>query len=119
MVLLPKRFVYVSFKSYITTFAELLHQELEGTGYKCRRSVPNRWTLPSFTVRALTCRGSPTAPLEPEDVVATSLSGLHLGEVNCVPALDDPILVAQVRESERQLLARCKGAALSSDTPTS
>jgi short-subunit dehydrogenase len=48
----------------------------------------------------------PTPPLRPEDVVTAALAGLRLGEVICVPGLDDPALVAQVGERERALVAR-------------
>ena len=44
-----------------------------------------------------------TIVMEPEDVVEASLAGLSLGEVICVPALDDPNLLMQIQESERQL----------------
>lgn len=103
---LPKRVVYAACKSYITTFTELLHHELEGTGVRVQALCPSSVGHTEFHGQGVDLSRLPAAPLEPGDVVTASLSGLRLGEVICVPGLDDPALVAQVRESERQLLAR-------------
>ena len=40
----------------------------------------------------------------PEDVVEASLAGLALGEVPCLPALDDPTLIAGVDSAHGDLL---------------
>ena len=42
--------------------------------------------------------------MKPQAVVEASLAGLGLGEVICVPALDDPALIAKYQESERGVL---------------
>jgi len=42
--------------------------------------------------------------MSPEDVVEASLAGLALGEVLCVPALDDPTLISGVDSAHRDLL---------------
>jgi hypothetical protein len=42
--------------------------------------------------------------MTPEDIVEASLKGLQLGEVICVPALDEPDLLWQVQEYERRVL---------------
>ena len=48
----------------------------------------------------------------PEDVVAASLVGLERGEVICVPALDDPSLLAQIDERQRQLFEQTRSGSL-------
>jgi len=40
--------------------------------------------------------------MSPEEVVEASLMGLKLGEVVCVPALEDQNLLTNVQESERK-----------------
>lgn len=39
--------------------------------------------------------------MTPEEVVEASLAGLRLGEVICVPTLDDPNLLLTIDESQR------------------
>lgn len=40
--------------------------------------------------------------MKPEDVVQASLVGLKLGDVICVPAMEDPGLLTQIQETEKQ-----------------
>jgi hypothetical protein len=40
--------------------------------------------------------------MRPEDVVQASLAGLKLGEVICVPAMEDLSLLTQIREDEKR-----------------
>ena len=47
--------------------------------------------------------------MKPEQMVDASLAGLPLGEVTCMPALDDPAFLTQLQESERRLLERSNG----------
>lgn len=102
---LPRRVVYAACKSYITTFTELLHHELEGTGVQVQVVCPGgtRGTefhddMPGFDESRF--------QIEAQDIVQASLAGLRLGELICIPGLDDPELAGKVRESERQLLQR-------------
>jgi uncharacterized protein len=39
--------------------------------------------------------------MEPDEVVAASLAGLELGEVLCLPGLQDPELLGSVSEAQR------------------
>ena len=52
------------------------------------------------------------AVMTPEAVVEASLAGLRLGEVLCVPALDDPSLLTQIKECERRVLEYSGGGAV-------
>lgn len=104
---LPKRAVYAACKAYIVAFTEALHHELAGTNVRVQVLCPGRvgdtefhQNVPGF---------DPTRPSSPafrtEDVVTASLAALRLGDVLCSPGLEDPALIEQYRESERQLLA--------------
>lgn len=105
---LPKRAVYAACKSYVTAFTELLHHELEGSGVRVQALCPGLVAQTEFfdAVPGFDRSRLATAGLNPEDVVTASLSGLRLGEVLCVPGLDDAALIERVRESERELAAR-------------
>lgn len=105
---LPRRVVYGACKSYINTFTELLHHELEGTGVQVQVLCPGLVGGTEFhdNIPGHDLSGRPPPGLDPSGVVEASLAGLRLGEVVCVPGLDDPALVDRVREDERDLLGR-------------
>jgi hypothetical protein len=52
--------------------------------------------------------------MSPEDIVEASLAGLRMGEVICVPPLDDPSLLTQVAQDQRQLWEHSNGNTISS-----
>ena len=110
---LPKRATYAAMKAYINTFTQILHNELEGTGVHVQALCPGvvrtefHQRMGMDPARLLV--GMVTTP---EDIVEASLAGLRLGDVICVPALDDPGLLAQLRESERQVLDHSSSGAL-------
>jgi hypothetical protein len=43
--------------------------------------------------------------MSPDDLARASLAGLRLGEVVCVPALEDPSAVQRVDDASRAVLA--------------
>jgi hypothetical protein len=45
----------------------------------------------------------PPLMMEAEDLVGASLAGLKLGEVICIPALEEADLLKQLQEDERRL----------------
>ncbi len=105
---MPRRVVYAGCKAYINTFTEALHHELEGTGVLVQALCPGPVQdtefhdhVPGFDRSRLGIAGMHAA-----EIVAASLKGLELGEVICIPGLDDPDLVTRVRGDERQMLAR-------------
>lgn len=103
---LPKRAVYAACKSYITTFTELLSGELEGTGVNVQVLCPGyvAGTELHDNIPGFDAARRRLAALEPAEVVAASLAGLRLGEVICIPGLEDPDLIAQFRAGERRVL---------------
>ena len=48
-------------------------------------------------------RFPPAMVMKPEDVVEASLEGLRRGDVICIPALEDPGLLAAVHDAERRI----------------
>jgi len=108
---MPKRAVYAACKGYIIAFTEALHHELEGAGVQVQEFCPGgtRGTelhddIPGFDDSRF--------HIDAKGIVKASLAGLRLGEVICIPGLDEPGLIAQAQESERRILERAGLGAL-------
>jgi hypothetical protein len=50
--------------------------------------------------------------MKPEDVVSASLAGLRLGEVICVPALEEPDLLSQIQESQKRFFEQTRSGSV-------
>ena len=102
---LPKRATYAATKAYINAFTQLLHDELHGTGVQVQALCPAVVRTEFHAQMGMDPARLPVAALTtPEAVVEASLAGLRLGEVICMPTLDDPGLLRQLDESQRQVL---------------
>jgi short-subunit dehydrogenase len=82
---IPKRTLYAAAKAATVAFTRTLAAELDGTGIRAQVVCPG--------VVATDFDGGfgkqvPFA-MQPEDVAAASLAGLRLGEVVCVPGLEN------------------------------
>jgi hypothetical protein len=110
---LPKRAVYAATKSYINTFTQILANELEGTGVQVQALCPGV-VLTEFHLRmGMDPSRFPAAIVsQPEDVVNASLAGLRLGEVICIPGLDDSKLLDQFYASQQQMFDRTGGGSV-------
>ncbi len=107
---MPKRATYAATKAYINTFTQILHDELAGTGVRVQALCPGVVRTEFHERMGQDPSRIPAAiVMSPEDIVEASLAGLRLGEVICVPALDDPSLVAQIQQDERQLWEHSNG----------
>ncbi len=104
---LPFRAVYAATKAYINTFTEILQNEVEGAGVRLQALCPALvWT--EFHERAgvdVARRAPRDAFTTPVAVVEASLAGLHLGEVICLPHIEEPTPVTQIREIQRTMFS--------------
>jgi len=110
---LPFRATYAACKGYINTFSEILHGEVPASGVKVQALCPGvvRTEFHALTGRDL--NQMPTAAImEPDAVVHASLAALHLGEVICIPALDDPTLLSQYQESRDRLIGASRSGSM-------
>jgi uncharacterized protein len=102
---LPKRAIYAASKAYINAFTQLLHDELQGTGVQVQALCPGVVRTEFHAQMGMDLERLPAVALTtPEAVVEASLAGLRLGEVTCVPTLDDPALLRRLDERQRQVL---------------
>ena len=110
---LPKRATYAGTKAFINTFSQILAAELEGSGVRVQALCPGV-VATEFHEQAGISPGAYPASLvmSPEDVVQASLAGLALGEVVCVPGLEDAGLLAQVEEANKKLFAESRSGSL-------
>lgn len=100
---LPKRATYAGANAFINTFAQLLQSELEGTGVRVQALCPGVVATEFHEQVGIDPDRYPAAiVMKPEDVVHASLVGLKMGEVICVPAMEDPGLLTQIQESEKR-----------------
>jgi short-subunit dehydrogenase len=100
---LPKRATYAGANAFINTFSQLLQSELEGTGVQVQALCPGVVATEFHERVGIDPNRYPAAiVMKPEQLVAASLAGLKLGEVICVPALEDVSLLMQIQEGERK-----------------
>jgi len=106
---LPKRATYAGTKAFINTFTQLLQSELVGTGVQVQALCPGVVRTEFHQhVGMDPSRFPPEIVMNPEDVVNASLAALKSGEVICIPALEDPDLLKQIQEGERQLFEQTR-----------
>jgi short-subunit dehydrogenase len=99
---LPQRAVYAAAKSFMVTFTQTLAGELTGTGVRAMVCCPGVVKTEFHEVQGMDLSHVPR--MSSEDIVTATLAGLELGEVVCVPALEDASLVDKIGESKRALL---------------
>lgn len=110
---LPKRATYAGANAFINTFSQLLQSELEGTSVQVQVLCPGVVATEFHEQVGIDPNRYPAAiVMKPEDVVQASLAGLKLGEVICVPALEEPELLRQIQEGESQFFERTKSGSL-------
>jgi short-subunit dehydrogenase len=110
---LPKSATYCATKAYINTFTQLLHNELEGTGVKVQALCPAVVLTEFHTRQGIDPkRFPPEIVSRPEEIVQASLAGLRLGEVICMPGMEDTSLLDRLEEDQRQLFDRSGASAV-------
>jgi uncharacterized protein len=97
------RATYAGAKSFLLTFTQALAQELAATGVKAMVCLPGMVETEFHGMR----RGD--APLPPSmmtagDVAQAIVAGLELGEIICVPGLEDIHLFEQLRDTQHATL---------------
>ncbi len=86
---LPFRATYAATKAYLLTFTQILAQELQGTGVQVQVLCPATVATEFHQIQGIDVTHMPVTNMPAEDVVHAALAGLRLGEVICLPGLDD------------------------------
>jgi uncharacterized protein len=111
---LPYRAVYAAAKAFQVTFAQALAGELDGTGVQVQACCPG---LVDTEFHALAGRDLSAAPfpvMRPDEVASAALAGLRLGEIVCVPGLNDPSMIDNVNQAQQTLLLTAVSSPLAS-----
>lgn len=110
---LPKRATYVGANAFINAFSQLVQSELEGTGVQVQALCPGVIETEFHERVGIDPNRYPAAiVMKPEDVVQASLVGLKLGEVICVPPLEDLGLLTQIQEDEKRFFELTRSGTL-------
>jgi hypothetical protein len=83
------------------TFTQLVAQEVHDHGIRVQVCCPGAVETEFHDVAGVP---RPPAAMSPEEVVTASLRALDVGEVVCVPGLEDPAVVDRYHEAQRELL---------------
>jgi short-subunit dehydrogenase len=106
---LPKRATYAAANAFINTFSQLLQSELEGTGVQVQALCPGVVVTEFHTHVGTDSSRFPAAiVMKAEDLVGASLAGLKLGEVICIPAMEDSELLTQIQESQKRFFEQTR-----------
>jgi len=98
----PKRAVYAGAKAFLVTFTQALANELTDTSVRVQVCLPGVIKTEFHEVQGMDLSKMPR--MSPDDLARASLAGLRLGEVVCVPALEDAAAAQRIDEANRSLL---------------
>ena len=101
---LPYRAVYAAAKAFQLTFSQALAGELAGTGVQVQACCPGLVDTEFHALAGRDLSAVPFPVMQPDEVVGAALAGLRLGEVVCVPGLDDPAMIDAVSHAQQALL---------------
>jgi short-subunit dehydrogenase len=81
-----------------------LAAELTGTGVQVQACCPGLidTEFHALAGRDLTATAFPV--LRPDEVVSAALTALRLGEIICIPGLDDPSMIDTISQAQQDLL---------------
>jgi uncharacterized protein len=98
----PARAVYAGAKSFTVTFTEILANELADTGVRVQVCLPGVVATEFHEVQGMDLSKLPR--MSADDAARASLAGLRLGEVVCVPGMEDASPLQKIAEAERAAL---------------
>jgi short-subunit dehydrogenase len=111
---LPYRATYAGAKAFQVAFSQVLAGELAGTGVQVQACCPGLVGTEFHQLAGLDLSGIPFPVMRPEEVVSAALTGLRLGEVVCVPGLQDRSLIDNVNETQQALFLTAVTSGLAS-----
>lgn len=95
---------YSATKAFMITFTESLYEELRDTGVRAQVVCAGRVRTEILERAGVDTTKMPDSTfMSPADVVTASLAGLELGEVVCIPGLEDRGLLDASRALARRL----------------
>lgn len=96
--------VYSGTKAFVVNFTRAVHEEVKASGVRMQALIPGLIRTEFHARSGTDLERVPAGWLmDPADLAEASLRGLELGEVVCVPALDDVDDLAAVLRSQSAL----------------
>jgi len=95
------RATYAGCKAFIVTFTQLVAQEVHDHGIRVQVCCPGAVVSEFHDVAGVP---NPPAAMSPEEVATASLRALDVGEVVCVPGLEDPAVIDRYHQAQREML---------------
>jgi short-subunit dehydrogenase len=113
---IPGASVYAGTKAYVSQFTQALDAELAGSGIRVQALIPGltRTNLGGAEDLGMFDKFPPEMVQSPEAVAEASLAGLELGEVVCIPRLEDYARWEAARDAIRAIGADPAGNAVAS-----
>jgi short-subunit dehydrogenase len=101
---MPGASVYAGTKAYLVQWTHVLHAELAGEGLRFQALIPGltRTGLGGAEETGFFDNFPAELVMEPEVLVAASLKGLQLGELVCIPRLEDEVTWASAHAAIRK-----------------
>jgi short-subunit dehydrogenase len=100
----PQRAIYAGVKAFQMVFTQVLAAELAETPIKVQVCLPGVVKTEFHEIQGFDTSKMPPR-MSPDDLARAALAGLRLGEVVCVPALEDVAVLQKIDESNRAALS--------------
>jgi len=107
---LPQRAVYAGAKAFMVTFTQVLANELADSGVRVQVCLPGVIKTEFHEVQGMDLSKMPR--MSPDDLARAALAGLRLGEIVCVPALEDPAALQRIDEANRAVVEVARSTAI-------
>ena len=111
---LPYRATYAAAKAFQVTFTQALAAELAGTGVQVQACCPGLIDTEFHTLAGRDLAATPFPVMPPDDVVSAALAGLRVGEVICIPGLENPGMIDTIGQAQQALLVTAVSSPLAS-----
>jgi short-subunit dehydrogenase len=106
-IFFPQPDYYSATKTFGEAFMRALFEEVRGTGVRLQALCPGYTRTEIFERAGVTAEEEElpaSAWMTAEDVVRASLAGLELGEIVCLPSVEDARLLDRIREHQQVLI---------------
>jgi uncharacterized protein len=111
---LPYRAVYAAAKAFQVAFSQALAGELAGTGVQVQACCPGLVDTEFHAIAGRDLTATPFPLMPPDDVASAALTALRLGEVICIPGLNDPAMIDTISQAQQALLLTAVSSPLAS-----
>jgi short-subunit dehydrogenase len=101
-IFFPQPSYYSATKAFGEAFMRALSEEVRGTGVRLQALCPGYTRTEIFARAEVNAEAElpESAWMTAEDVARASLAGLELGEIVCLPSVEDASLLAHIREHQ-------------------